>query len=544
MKIKGSNLSFPHSLGHVRTSMSTPSLRSSISVLDTTLRDGLQGEDVSLSVNDKLNIVKLLDGFGVNFIEAGNPFSNPKDALFFEEAQRLKLANAKLTAFGSTVRKHTKPEDDAGLNALLAANTEIVTIFGKSSILHVNEVLKVTPEENLRMIRATVEYLVSKNRKVIFDAEHFYDGYAMDKDYAEKSLAAAAEAGAFVLCLCDTNGGTLPTTIFDITKKIVGLYPNAQIGVHTHNDSGCAVANTLAAVNAGAAHIQGTFTGFGERCGNAELCSVLPNLVLKMKKECDADLSKLTVTATAICECANLKLENNKPYIGKSAFTHKGGMHIDGVLKHTASFEHVDPETVGNKRRFLVSEVAGRGVVFEKLKTYFPDIEKTSVELDAIVAKLKEMESAGYQFEAADASFELMAAGVLNRRKKFFNLKFYKTMAEFPVAEGELSASATIKVEVDGKTEMTAAAGDGPVNALDLALRKALTVFYPAISDMHLTDYKVRVIDQNMNTAAKVRVLIESTDKEKVWTTIGVSENIIEASLTALIDSIEYKLLH
>ena len=263
-----------------------------------------------------------------------------------------------------------------------------------------------------------------------------------------------------------------------------------------------------------------------------------------MEKECNADLSKLTVTAMAISERANLKLENNKPYVGESAFTHKGGMHIDGVLKHTASFEHINPETVGNKRRLLVSEVAGRGVVFEKIKTYYPELDKTSPELDAIVAKLKEMESFGYQFEAADASFELMVAGVLGRRKKFFNLKFYKTMGEFPVAEGELSASATIKVEVDGKNELTAATGHGPVNALDLALRKALTVFYPAISDMHLTDYKVRVIDQNKDTAARVRVLIESTDKEKVWTTIGVSENIIEASLTALIDSIEYKLLH
>jgi len=515
-----------------------------ISVLDTTLRDGLQSEDVSLSVNDKINIVELLDGFGVNFIEAGNPFSNPKDVQFFEEVKCLKLTNAKLTAFGSTVRKHTKPEDDAGLNALLAVGTEVVTIFGKSSILHVNEVLRVSPDENLRMIRETVEYLVRMNRLVIYDAEHFYDGHALDKDYAEKTLAAASDAGAFVLCLCDTNGGTLPKEIFDITKRITGLYPNVEIGIHAHNDSGCAVANTIAAVESGATHVQGTFTGFGERCGNAELCSVIPNLVFKKKKECDADLSKLTVTATAISERANLKLENNKPYVGESAFTHKGGMHIDGVLKYTSSFEHINPETVGNKRRLLVSEVSGRGVVFEKIKTYYPELDKTSPELDAIVAKLKEMESFGYQFEAADASFELMVAGVLGRRKKFFNLKFYKTMGEFPVAEGELSASATIKVEVDGKNELTAATGHGPVNALDLALRKALTVFYPAISDMHLTDYKVRVIDQNKDTAARVRVLIESTDKEKVWTTIGVSENIIEASLTALIDSIEYKLLH
>ena len=515
-----------------------------ISVLDTTLRDGLQGEDVSLSVNDKLSVVKLLDDFGINFIEAGNPFSNPKDMQFFGEVKNIKLANAQLTAFGSTVRKHTKPEDDAGLNALLAADTKIVTIFGKSSILHVNEVLRVSPDENLRMIRETVEYLVRMNRRVIYDAEHFYDGYALDSGYAEKTLAAAAGAGAFVLCLCDTNGGTLPKDIVDITGKIAALHPNVEIGVHTHNDTGCAVANTMAAVDAGATHVQGTFTGFGERCGNAELCSVIPNLVLKMGKECDADLTKLTVTATAISECANLKLENHKPYVGKSAFTHKGGMHIDGVLKNTTSFEHVIPETVGNKRRFLVSEVAGRGVVFEKLKTLYPELDKTSPESDAIVAKLKEMESVGYHFEAADASFELMAAGVLGRRKKFFHLNFYKTMGEFPVAEGELSAFATIKVEVDGKTEMTAATGHGPVNALDLALRKALTVFYPAISDMHLTDYKVRVIDQNMNTAARVRVLIESTDREKVWTTIGVSENIIEASLIALTDSIEYKLLH
>ena len=515
-----------------------------ISILDTTLRDGLQGEDVSLSVNDKINIVKHLDGVGIDFIEAGNPSSNPKDEKFFEEIKRLTLKHSKLAAFGSTVRKHTKPENDAGLNALIAAETDVVTIFGKSSILHVNEVLKVPPEENLRMIKETVEYLIGKNKRVIFDAEHFYDGYMLDSVYAEKSLSAAAEAGAFILCLCDTNGGTLPKDIFEITQRIVSLYPNIEIGIHTHNDIGCAVANTMSAVDAGAKHIQGTFTGFGERCGNAELCTLIPNLIIKMGKECNADLSKLTLTAAAVSECANLKLENNKPYVGKSAFTHKAGMHIDGVLKNPLSFEHVNPESVGNKRRFLVSEVAGRGMVFEKIKACYPELDKSSPELDAIVAKLKEMENFGYHFEAADASFELMVAGVLGKRKKFFNLKLYKTMGEFPVTEGELSASATIKVEVDGKTEMTAAPGHGPVNALDLALRKALTVFYPSIGDMHLTDYKVRVIEQNKATAAKVRVLIESTDGENIWTTIGVSENIIEASIIALIDSIEYKLLH
>jgi len=522
-----------------------------ITVLDTTLRDGLQGEGISLSVNDKLYIVQLLDEFGIDYIEAGNPASNPKDAEFFSRVSKLKLKNAKLVAFGSTTRKETSANVDPIVGSLVNANTDIVTVFGKASVLHVEDVLKTTLTENLRMVRDTIMYLVGElGRKVIFDAEHYFDGVNADHEYALSVLEAAVRAGASVICLCDTNGGTLPDVIFAQTQKVVSYFAKEiakheiEIGIHAHNDSGCAVANALTAVRAGATHIQGTFTGFGERCGNTELCTVLPNLKLKMGYECNADLKKLTATALTISERANLMLENNKPYVGASAFTHKAGMHIDGVLKNSTSFEHINPEKVGNKRRFLVSEVAGRGVVLEKIKALFPDIDKASPKLDLIVAKLKEMENFGYHFEAADASFELMAAGVLGRRKKFFNLKFYKTIGDFPVTEGEDSASATIKIEVDGKTEMTAATGKGPVNALDVALRKALTVFYPAIKTMHLTDYKVRVLEQNKTTAAKVRVLIESFDGEKSWTTVGVSEDIIEASLIALIDSIEYKLLH
>lgn len=513
-----------------------------IKILDTTLRDGLQGEEIAFSVSDKLNIVRLLDEFGVSYIEAGNPASNPKDCMFFEQAATLSLKNSKLCAFGSTRRKDIQACEDSNLNALVQANTQVVVIFGKAWDWHVSEVLKATLEENLLMISDTIRYLKQFEKEVIFDAEHFYDGFCANREYAIKVVETAISAGADVVCLCDTNGGILPTKLYSITKEITTQFETSEFAIHAHNDSGCAIANSLMAVEAGITQVQGTFIGFGERCGNSDLSTIIPNIVLKEGIACDGDLTKLCSIATAISEISNSKLEKNRPYIGKGAFAHKAGMHIDGVLKNPATFEHINPEAVGNRRRFLLSEVSGRGMVLEKIKPYAPTLEKGSPELETIIEKLKILEHFGYQFEAADASFELLVKKITGTYQKHFSLVLYKTIGDFPVPEGECSASAMIKIEVDGKTEITAEQGNGPVNALDKALRKALVVFYPSISTMQLSDYKVRVLEQNAATAAKVRVLIESTDGAATWTTIGVSNDIIEASLSALIDSIEYKL--
>jgi len=515
-----------------------------ITVLDTTLRDGLQSEDISLSLSDKLNIVRVLDDFGIQYIEAGYPYSNPADLQFFKEVKKIKLKHAKLAAFGSTRRKNIKAEEDAALAALLNAETPTVTVFGKSVALHVEEVLRVSLQENLDMIYDTVRFLKAGGKEVIFDAEHFFDGYAGDKVYALKAVDAALSAGADIICLCDTNGGFLPRAVYDTVKEVTSARKNAVFGIHAHNDSACAVANTLTAAEAGALHIQGTFIGYGERCGNADLSSVLPGLALKLKIDGGWDLAKLTDAATEIAEFSNVSLDARRPYSGRSAFAHKAGVHADGVLKNPLAYEHIDPAAVGNKRRFLISATAGKSLVYEKIKDFAPNLAKNGAELDGIVTKIKEMEGLGYLYEAAEASLELLVKKELGLKKKYFNVKFYKSIGEFPVAEGELAATATVKVEVGGKSEMTAASGRGPVNALDLALRKALSVFYPAIGQMHLTDYKVRVLEQEQNaaTAAKVRVLIESADGKNSWTTVGVSDDIIEASLAALIDSIEYKL--
>ncbi|MDR1563639.1 MAG: citramalate synthase [Oscillospiraceae bacterium] len=513
-----------------------------ISILDSTLRDGAQGVDISFSVNDKLAIAHALDEYGVGYIEAGNPASNPKDLEFFARAGELKLKNAKLAAFGSTRRKGITAEEDSNLKALLDANTPVVTIFGKSWDLHVKEILGASLEENLSMISDSVRFLKSHGKEVIFDAEHFFDGYLADKVYAMSVLSAAARAGADVLCLCDTNGGTMPLILYRIVADVALVFPNTPLGIHTHNDTGCAVANSLLAAEAGASHIQGTFVGFGERCGNADLSGVLPSLVLKSGMEVEGNIAQLFTTASKISEIANVQLSASKPYVGKNAFSHKAGMHIDGVLKNSTSFEHIEPSLVGNKRRFMLSEVAGRGSVLEKVKPYAPELRKDDPRLAEIISKLKELEHFGYQFEAADASFELLTRKLLGTFKTHFKLVLYKTIGEFPPLQGELPSTATIKVDVDGQTETTAAQGHGPVHALDNAMRKALCVFYPQLSEMKLTDYKVRVLDQKAATAAKVRVLIESTDATGTWTTIGVSDDIIEASITALIDSIEYKL--
>jgi 2-isopropylmalate synthase len=513
-----------------------------IEILDSTLRDGAQGEGISFSVNDKLAIVKTLDEFGIDYIEAGNPGSNPKDLEFFEKASLLTLKNAKLCAFGSTRRHNIRAEDDTNIKSLLSANTPVVVIFGKSSGLHVREILKISLDENLEIVRDTVAYLKSKSKEVIFDAEHFFDGYKSSSDYAISVLRAAAAGGADALVLCDTNGGTMPLDIYEITKKVVVEFPDMKIGIHCHNDTDCAVASSMLAVSAGASHVQGTFTGIGERCGNANLSAIIPNITLKQGYVSSADVPMLTETAAKIAEISNTQLDSNKPYVGSSAFAHKAGMHIDGVIKLPCSFEHIDPAAVGNKRKFLMSEVSGRSTVLTKIKNFAPNLDKDSKETALILEKLKEMEHFGYHFEAADASFELLVKKVLGVYKPSFNLVLYRTMGDFPVPPGGMQASATVKVEVGGREEITAVMGTGPVNALDLALRKALLVFYPAIKNMRLIDYKVRVLEQNNTTAAKVRVLIETTDEKTTWTTVGVSNDILEASLIALVDSFEYKL--
>jgi 2-isopropylmalate synthase len=514
-----------------------------IEILDTTLRDGAQAEGVSFSVTDKLMIVRTLDEFGVRYIEAGNPFSNPKDMEFFKRAQSLELKNAKLVSFGSTRRKDVAARDDANVNALLAAGTPCVSVFGKSWDLHVREVLGVTLEENLMFVADTVRYIKENGREVIFDAEHFFDGYMANPEYTISVLRTAVESGADVICLCDTNGGMQPLPLYNIVKRVVEEFPDVRIGIHCHNDTGCAVANTLLAVEAGCIHVQGTFNGIGERCGNADLSIIIPDLQLKSGYGCvNGRIETLAKTAVRIAEISNKSIPGNKPYVGKSAFAHKGGMHIDGVDKIARSFEHIEPESVGNSRRFLLSEVAGKRAILLKLKDIAPHLTKDSPETAAILERLKELEHQGYQFEAADASFELMVRRVLGTYKPHFTVSMYKTSVEFPHLDSELSSNAMVKIIVGDGAEVAAAMGNGPVHALDLALRRAISTFYPALNDVYLIDYKVRVLELGKATGSRVRVLIESTDGRTTWTTVGASSDIIEASFVALVDSLEYKL--
>lgn len=517
-----------------------------VEVFDSTLRDGAQGESISFSVRDKLLIMKALDGFGVDYIEAGNPGSNPKDAEFFKRAREVALKNSKLVAFGATHRKNVKPEDDPAIASLLSACTDCVAVFGKSHLLHAEKVLGVTAEENLELISSTVSYLKSKVGEVIFDAEHFFDGYMYSKDHAIASITAAFDAGADCVTLCDTNGGTLPDRIFAVTDEVCKLFHDKRIGIHTHDDSGLAVANSLFAVNAGASMVQGTFIGNGERCGNCDLSVLIPTLTLKSGIRCGKNtpvkLETLMETSRRISDISNVATRLTKPYTGKSAFAHKGGMHIDATEKLDGAYEHIDPALVGNKRRLLLSEVSGRSTITELAKLVIPGIERTSPEAALITEKLKELEYEGYQFEAADASFELLIRKSVGNYKPHFNVILYKTTDDFPSSGGKLQASAMVQVEVGGLSETAASLGNGPVNALDAALKRALTAFYPVLSDVKLTDFKVRVLEANSTTAAKVRVLIESTDSRRVWTTVGVSNDIIEASFIALADALEYKL--
>ncbi|MHB1153689.1 MAG: citramalate synthase [Eubacteriales bacterium] len=514
-----------------------------LEIFDSTLRDGAQSEGISFSVLDKINIVHALDEFGIAYIEAGNPSSNPKDIEFFKNTSKLNLKNAKLCAFGSTRRKNMRPDEDEHVLSLLQADTPAVSIFGKSWDLHAAEILKVSLNENLAMVKDTIAFAKSKNKEVIFDAEHFFDGYSANPDYAVSVLKAAAEGGADVLCLCDTNGGVLPDKILQITEFVFKLFHDRRIGIHCHNDLGCAVANSILAVGAGAVQVQGTFIGFGERCGNADLSVIIPNLQLKQNYNCiNGDLSKLSETALRIAGIANLTIPKDKPYVGESAFAHKGGMHIDALTKLSGSYEHIAPELVGNKRKFLMSEVSGRTTVLAKIKDIAPHLTKDSAEVVLIMQQLKQLEHEGYQFESADASFELVVLKALNLYKPHFSLVMYKTTGEYPVPNKKLTSSAMININVGDKSETSASLGNGPVHALDSALRKALSVFYPQLHNVYLIDYKVRVLETDHATAARVRVIIESTDGQNFWTTVGVSTDIIQASWIALADSIEYKL--
>lgn len=514
-----------------------------IFIYDSTLRDGAQAQGISFSVEDKIRLVKRLDKLGVNYIEAGNPGSNPKDLEFFERIKTMNFKNAKVIAFGSTRRVSIAVEEDANVNSLLRADTPAVAIFGKSWDFHVTDILKTTLEENLKMIYDTVSFFKSKNKEVVFDAEHFFDGYKSNPEYAMKALKAACDAGADCICLCDTNGGSFPNEVFEITQKVVNEF-KVDVGIHCHNDTGMAVANSIMAVQAGAKQVQGTLNGFGERSGNANICTIIPNLQLKLGYSCipEENMKHLTSIARYTSEIANVLHDESSPYVGKNSFAHKAGMHADAVHKNTTAYEHISPELVGNERVFLMSEVAGRSAVLNIINQIDSTITKDSPETKLILEKLKEMEFKGYQYEGAESSFELIIRKILGKYKSFFELREFKVVVNEPSIT-TANASAMIKIKVGDQEEITADEGDGPVNALDKALRKALVRFYPEVMDMKLTDYKVRVLDSKAATASKVRVLIESSDAEEVWTTIGVSTDIIEASWYALVDSIEYKLL-
>jgi 2-isopropylmalate synthase len=514
-----------------------------VSIYDTTLRDGTQAEGVSLSVYDKVRIAERLDILGVSYIEGGWPGSNPKDMAFFEEIKGKKLKKAKIAAFGSTRRASVKVEDDENIRKLLEACTPVVTIFGKSWLLHVHDVLKINPSLNIDIVSDSCLYIKGHGKEVIFDAEHFFDGFKDNPEYALDVLRAACKNGASTIVLCDTNGGMLPSEISQICKKVKSVLPKEVIlGIHCHNDGELAVANSIAAIDSGARHVQGTINGFGERCGNANLCSIIPSLELKMKMSAidRNQLKHLRETSVFVDDIANINHNKRLPYVGDSSFAHKGGMHVNAVSKNPATFEHIKPELVGNKRRILVSDLSGRSNILMKISEHNINVDEKGEEIKEILQTLKQMENEGYEFEAADASFHLLAKKVLKSHVPFFKLNGYRVIIEKRGKDEPCFSEATVKLEVLGQQELTAAEGDGPVNALDLALRKALMRFFPEIKDVHLKDFKVRILDSKDGTAAKTRVLIESGDGKETWGTVGVSENIIEASWEALVDSVEY----
>ncbi|MFH1552577.1 MAG: citramalate synthase [Candidatus Omnitrophota bacterium] len=511
-------------------------------IYDTTLRDGAQSEGISFSVKDKIRIAQKLDELGVDFIEGGWPGSNPKDDEFFKEAVKsLKLKNSKLVAFGSTRRAGSKASLDGVIKGLLKARTKYLTIFGKSWDLHVKTVLKTTLRENLSMIEDSVRYLKKNGRRVIFDAEHFFDGYKDNAQYAMDTLKAALDGGAETLVLCDTNGGTLTSQIFEIVEEVTEKI-KAPLGIHVHNDNEMAVANSIAAVQAGCMHVQGTFNGYGERCGNANLVSILPTLRFKLGMDClfAFAFKELTETSRYIAEISNVKQQDSQPYVGKSAFAHKAGVHVNAILKNSRSYEHIDPAKVGNKRRMLISELSGKSSIIEKAGELGFKIEKTSDKAKNILSHVQDMEKEGYQFELAEASLMLLMRRASEVFKKYFEMKDFRVIVEKRDG-GPIVSEATIKMKIGNELRHTVSLGDGPVHAMDQALRKSLKEFFPSLKEMHLSDFRVRVLDEKAGTAAKVRVLIQSQDKTDSWWTVGVSENIIEASWLALKDSIEYK---
>jgi 2-isopropylmalate synthase len=514
-----------------------------VKIFDTTLRDGTQGEGISLSVEDKLKIARKLDALGVHYIEGGWPGSNNKDMEFFNRVKELQLTHAKITAFCSTRRKSIAAEDDPNLKAVIDSGVKVATIFGKSWDFHVHTALQTTLEENLAMIADSVRFLKSKGLEVIYDAEHFFDGCKNNKEYAMQTILAAQEAGADWVVLCDTNGGTLPDEIRAMVADVCAAL-RVPIGIHAHNDCELGVANTLAAVQAGARQVQGTINGYGERCGNANLCSIIPNLQLKLGYRCitDKQLQSLTTTARYISEIANMSMPVNQPFVGSAAFAHKGGIHVSAILKHPKTYEHIEPEKVGNKQRVLVSELAGQSNLIFKAQEMNLDLNADNIKHRELIKRIKELEHQGYQFEGADASLELLMREAAGKLEEIFKLEKVRILVE-KTGESQFVSEAIIKINVNGQSVYTAAEGNGPVNAFDKALRSALVQFYPSIRDMHLTDYKVRVIDEKDATAAKVRVLIESSDYKHSWSTVGVSTNIIEASWLALVDSLRYGLL-
>ncbi len=515
---------------------------------DTTLRDGSQAQGISLSLEDKLKIARQLDAMGIPFIEGGWPGANPKDVQFFWQLKEKPLQQAELVAFCSTRRPCQVAAADKMLQGILAAGTRWITIFGKSWDLHVTESLKTTLEENLNMIQDSIEYLCSQGRKVIYDGEHWFDGYKHNPEYALKTLKTAIAAGAEWLVLCDTNGGTLPHEISEIVTEIYTAIPHCPpLGIHAHNDSGTAVANAIAAVRAGATMVQGTINGYGERCGNADLCTLIPNLQLKLGYEClpDKQLTQITKTSRMISETVNFASEERAPFVGRSAFAHKAGIHVSAVAKNPLTYEHIAPEAIGNQRSIIISDQSGMSNILYYAKKFGIKLEKNAPQCRQILEKLKSLESQGYQFEGAEASFELLMRSYLEKRPTMFELQGFQVHCNINQQEisSQSIAVATIKATVGKHRLLEVAEGNGPVSALDRALRKALVKFYPKIAQFYLTDYKVRILDGKLGTDATTRVLVESSNGQKSWTTVGVSGNILDASYHAVVEGIEYGLL-
>jgi 2-isopropylmalate synthase len=514
-----------------------------VTIYDTTLRDGTQGEGISFSSADKVRIAERLDAFGVHYVEGGWPGSNPKDMDFFTAVAGRKFKTTKIAAFGSTRRADTQCQNDPQIEMLVKAQTPVVTMVGKTWSLHVKEVLRTSFDENLAMIADSVRFFKNLGKEVIYDAEHFFDGYKDDPEYSLATLNAAQDAGVDMVVLCDTNGGSVPSEVSRITREVVNTMKCA-VGIHTHNDSGVGVANALVAVEAGATQVQGTINGYGERTGNCNMTTVIPCLVLKLGVDCipKEHVRHLRELSLFIDDLANVRPDIRQPFVGATAFAHKGGIHVNAVEKVARSYEHIEPESVGNRRRVLVSDLSGRSNILMKAHELGMDLNKDTPEVREILQQLKQQEHAGYEYEAADGSFHILVQKLLKKHKPFFKLLAYRVIMDRRGDDGANVVEASVKLDVKGKTVHTAAEGDGPVNALDTALRKALQKAYPAIEDVHLVDYKVRIIDSKSGTAAKTRVIIESTDGKQTWGTVGVHDNIIEASWEALVDSVEYKL--